>query len=332
MIEVIVAAVIFAVVAGTFVDSLASSQRTYNKGRARTTASQLATKALEEARALDFDDVGVVAGDPAGLLPPSSSVTLSGITYTIDRTVNWVDDPVPNTSRFTQHYKAVGVTVSAAAIDAGPLADYSTLVAPPDQGAQASTQSITVQVHDMLPAGTPLRNARVTLKVGTTTVRTAITRSNGTVSFADLPVGTYDITATRSIWWGIRKWVVLAEDLPGGSSGMGQEVLSAGENVTKTIRMYVPVRLLVSVGGTSCSGVKTVSLTGSWGTETYTLGSGSTKLFDAISGRKLHPGPGYTVQANCSNPVMVAGPDPVSIEPWLYPYNKTDPTQTVSFP
>lgn len=113
---------------------------------------------------------------------------------------------------------------------------------------------------------------------------------------------------------------------------MGQEVLSAGENVTKTIRMYVPVRLLVSVGGTSCSGVKTVSLTGSWGTETYTLGSGSTKLFDAISGRKLHPGPGYTVQANCSNPVMVAGPDPVSIEPWLYPYNKTDPTQTVSFP
>ncbi len=332
MVEVIIAAVIFAMIAGTFVDSLASSERTYNKGRAKTTAAQLATKALEEVRALDFDSVGLIAGDPVGTLQPTSSVTLSGITYTITRTVNWVDDPIPNTSRFTKHYKAVGVNVAAGAISSAPLADYSTLVAPPDQGAVASSQSITVVVNDMYPAGTPLRNSRVTLKVGATTVRTAITPANGTVIFGNLPVATYDITATRSIWWGIRRWVTMPEDLPGGSSGMGREVLSAGENVTKTIRMYVPVRLMASVGGTSCSGVKTISLTGSWGTETYTFGSGSSKLFDSINGRTLHPGPGYTLQANCSSPVKVAGPAATAIEPALYPLQKTDFSAAVNFP
>lgn len=332
MVEVIIAAVIFAMVAGTFVDSLASSQRTYNKGRAKTTAAQLATKAIEEARSLDFDSVGLVAGDPVGTLQPTSSITLSGITYAIARAVSWVDDPIPNTSRFTKHYKSVGVTVTAAAISSDPLADYSTLVAPPDQAAVASSQSITVRVNDMYPAGTALRNSKVTLKVGTTTVRTAITPSNGTVIFGNLPVATYDITVTRSIWWGIRRWTTMPEDLPGGSSGQGREVLSAGENVTKTIRMYVPVRLMASVGGTSCSGTKTISLTGSWGTQTYTLGSGSSKLFDSINGRTLHPGTGYTLQANCTSPVKVAGPTAIDITPWLYPLQKTDVTKAVNFP
>lgn len=335
MVEVIVAAVLFALVAGVFVSSIGSSQRTYNIGRAKTTAAQLATKAMEEARALDYDSLGVVGGDPVGTLAATSTVTLSGVTYTINRQVVWVDEPVPNTSRFTKHYKTVNVTVTAAGLTSANLADFATNVAPPEAAPVASTQSITVVVNDMYPAGSALRSATVNLKVGSTVVRRAVTPSNGTVVFGNLPVGTYDIEVTKTmrvLFFLRRNWVTMAEDLPGGSSGMGREVLSAGENVSKTIRAYVPVRLLATVGGTSCSGTKTVSLTGSWGTQTYTLGSGSSKLFDSINGRTLHPGAGYTLQANCSSPVKVGGPQAVTIIPWLYPYFTTDPTEFVNFP
>ncbi len=334
MVEVIVAVVLFSLVAATFVDSLASSQRTYNKGRAKTTAAHLATEAMEKIRGLSYTNVGLVGGDPVGSIPTApETVTLSGVTYTITKTVDWVDDPIPGTSTFTKHYKSVGVVVTAAGISgATPVAEYTTLVAPPVQQVVASTQSIRVVVNDMYPASTVLRNARVTLKIGSTTVRTAVTPTNGAVVFSNLPTATYDITVTKSIWWGIRRWTTMAEDLPGGASGQGREDLTAGENVTKTIRMYVPVKLLANVGGTSCSGVKTVSLTASWGTETFTLGFGSSKLFTTVNGRTLHPGAGYTLQANCSSPVKVAGPVAVTIVPPLYPLFTTDYTQTVNFP
>lgn len=335
MVEVIVAAVLFALIAGVFLNSFSSSQRTYNQGRARTTAAQIATKAMEDIRALPYTDVGIVAGDPVGTLAASSTVSLSGITYTINRSVGWVDDPIPGTSRFTKHYKSVGVVVTAGSITAAPLASYTTLVAPPIQEAQASTQSITIVVQDMYPAGAALRNARVTLKIGSTIIRTAVTPSNGTVVFNNLSNATYDITVTKSIWFGIRRWTTMPEDLPGGTSGAGRIVLGTGDNVTRTIRAYVPVRLLATVGGTPCSGTKTVSLqhtlTPSWGTQTYTI-SGSSKLFDTINGKKLHPGGGYSLSANCSSPVKVAGPVPVTIVPLWYPLFTTDYTQNVNFP
>ncbi len=335
MVEVIVAAVLFALIAGVFLDSFSSSQRTYNQGRARTTAAQIATKAMEDVRALAYEDVGIIAGDPVGTLAATSTVSLSGITYTINRSVGWVDDPIPGTSRFTKHYKSVSIVVTAGSITAAPLAGYTTLVAPPIQEAQASTQSITIVVQDMYPAGAALRNARVTLKVGSTIIRTAVTPNNGTVVFNNLSNATYDITVTKSIWFGTRRWTTMPEDLPGGTSGAGRIVLGTGDNVTRTIRAYVPVRLLATVGGTSCSGVKTVSLahtlTPSWGTQTYTI-SGSSKLFDSINGNKLHPGGGYSLSANCSSPVKVAGPVPVTIVPLWYPLFTTDFTQNVNFP
>jgi type II secretory pathway pseudopilin PulG len=62
--------------------------------RARTVATNLATKQIETIRNMPFDQVGTTTGQPHGNLPATEIVTINNISYSISNTIRYYDDPL----------------------------------------------------------------------------------------------------------------------------------------------------------------------------------------------------------------------------------------------
>jgi len=87
---------------------------TENKGR--TGALSLATEKIEYMHSLQYGDVGIVGGNPAGVVPASEQITLNGIIYTRTVSVAYVDDPKDglgalDSNGITHDYKRAKVQV-----------------------------------------------------------------------------------------------------------------------------------------------------------------------------------------------------------------------------
>lgn len=78
-----------------FAATLAGSVRMQVLSRKKVVAEQLATERIEEVRNLPYDSVGVVSGNPPGTLLGTETVARSSINYTVNTTVDYVDDPLP---------------------------------------------------------------------------------------------------------------------------------------------------------------------------------------------------------------------------------------------
>ncbi len=63
---------------------------TSNKGKLG--ASAIMNRELESIRAMKYSDVGILNGNPSGILKSSDTEIFNNITYTIDRFVYWVDN------------------------------------------------------------------------------------------------------------------------------------------------------------------------------------------------------------------------------------------------
>ena len=85
--------------------------------KSRTGALALATERMEYIRSLDYDDIGVVGGDPSGALVASVPINLNNIAYTQRTYIVYVDDPKDgiggsDSNGITDDYKRVKVEVS----------------------------------------------------------------------------------------------------------------------------------------------------------------------------------------------------------------------------
>lgn len=103
--------------------------------RARLVAGELARSVLEKVRALPYNQVGVQGGNPEGVLPAGETVVLGGVTYHVETSITWVDDPSDNDSGgdpIASDYKKVRVRVTAPGFFSGAVevsAEISSLVA-----------------------------------------------------------------------------------------------------------------------------------------------------------------------------------------------------------
>lgn len=224
--ELVVAMVVFAVIAlsvlGLYVTLIRSSALT----KYRAVASALATSQMETLKSLPYNSLAVVGGSiySTNLLPATSQQTISGYSYTTTTSISYVDDAfdgcgsypsaalkqlycrnypaptgAPATDTNPQDYKIINVAVYGGNGD--KYAEVDTMVSARVAETASTTGALFVKVID--DNGNPVSGANV--QVINTTFTPAVnlsdsTDSGGVAIFYGLPPDTsgYDYTVTAS--------------------------------------------------------------------------------------------------------------------------------------
>ncbi len=89
--------------------------KTIAEHKARAGALAIVRSQVEYIRSLDYNSVGVVGGNPNGVVQAVSSESINGISYTINTSIQWHDDAsdgLGNADSNPNDYKSVSVYVS----------------------------------------------------------------------------------------------------------------------------------------------------------------------------------------------------------------------------
>ncbi|OHB24479.1 MAG: hypothetical protein A2542_01125 [Parcubacteria group bacterium RIFOXYD2_FULL_52_8] len=133
LIETLVAAAIFAVLALAVYQGYTTVLLVSSSSRATIAATLLANEEMEILRNLPYTEVGTVGGTPAGVVPASATITRDGSLFQVTRIIQSVDDPfdglAPGDTK-PADYKRVGVSISCAACKNFSTLFFTTLIAP----------------------------------------------------------------------------------------------------------------------------------------------------------------------------------------------------------
>ena len=250
LIEVLVAGLMLAILSAPVAGLLVSSGSILKLDREKTGADQLAQAQIETIRTLPYTQVGLVGGNPSGILSASSSTSLPGSEQvTVARKISWVADPIPTAYVTNADYKKVVVTVTRTS-DGKLLSSKTTYVAsasaPPFAG--TTWDQVKRTVIDAV-TNAPLSSASVQLTGGPAPEnRTNTTDGAGVVIFPALQSSTngtpvFTLATTRA------GYSVYPDDISPGSPSSVSSV--AGTNSIGTIRMYKPVSLTINLHSSS---------------------------------------------------------------------------------
>ena len=115
ILDAVVATALFAVLFVGFFALMQVGIKTIADHKARAGALALARSKIEFIRSLDYASVGIVGGNPAGVVTATDTETLNAIPYTVQTTITWhddVEDGLGGSDSNPHDYKAVKVTVS----------------------------------------------------------------------------------------------------------------------------------------------------------------------------------------------------------------------------
>jgi hypothetical protein len=309
---VLVATVVFALLATAFAATLSAALRSFAASKARTRAEQIASSQLEEARRLDYADLGTVGGNPPGVLVADRTVPDGGRQLRVVTRVSYVNDPIPNGVETGADYKSVRVTVTLAGSPT-VLAQMSTLIAP------FSEPSLTkglmkVQVVDYA-LNQPVPDAAVTLGSGPDAPRVDTTDAAGNVSFAALtPTTSSGTTSKYTLTASASGYETLREDRPPAPAASTS--LAAGSVFTTVLRVFRPAQInvhLVDAAGAPFVGAATISVASTRGAGAV-ASTGPDTALTSVAGESLIPSVSYTVGASAApgafaanSAVVVAG-------------------------
>jgi prepilin-type N-terminal cleavage/methylation domain-containing protein len=93
LIEVLIGLFILIVAVLSIYSLFNMSLKVVFESRAKITATQLANEKLEMTRNLPYNSVGTIAGIPAGTIPQTENISRNGIDFTVNTTVQYIDDP-----------------------------------------------------------------------------------------------------------------------------------------------------------------------------------------------------------------------------------------------
>ncbi len=298
LVETVMAMMLFLVVGSSLASVLTSSVVAHKVSGEVTLAQEAAQAQIEKVRALNYDDVGTVGGNPPGVLNASDPISVRGLHGTLRTKISFVADPV-SASAYNQlaNYKQVTVTVERAS-DAKVLAKEVTYVAPTTKAPYGGIDLAAIKATILdLGNNTPIPNATVALGTGPSAPRSDTTDSSGNVVFAALTANPtsgaqayYDLTVTPP-----SGYTILSDDVSPSTASHVQ--LGPGQTWTTTIRAYQPATMTINVrqSGSPYAGSATVTVTSSRGTNTYTVTGGSTTITGVV------PGIQYTVSAQTSD-------------------------------
>jgi hypothetical protein len=310
-------AIVSAPLGGVMLASIAEQATSHE----RTLAAQTAQTAIEQIRALPYDSIGVLNGNPTGTVAATmqaSDLGIQGLSATIKTRISYMDDAPATSYRTRADYKRIIVTIVRNA-DNKTLTQQATYVAPPGAGATAGQSQgiVAAQVIDYA-LNTPVQGATVTIQGGPSPLRTDVTDEAGQAVFPSLlpTTGTpYDLTATMT------GYTELKDDLP--PSATGRTAIVAGQTFNTVLRIYKGCTINVNVAtstGAAYTGTGTITLSSSRGTESYAY-AGAPLTITSIAGEPIVPSLTYTARILASNGTYSTGLS--AVVPNAYPTDLT---------
>lgn len=190
LIELIVVSAISVVVFGALFVTFQFTLELVANTRAKLSALSLANDRMEYFRSLPYDDVGVVAGFPAGTIPQTSSLTLNDITFNERVLVDYVDDPSDNTAgiddnTITTDYKQLRLVYQWEVNGEVKEVALTSYIVP--RSIETNVGGGTARIVVLDADSAPLSGASVRLFNSSTTFpfeRTVITNPSGMATFA----------------------------------------------------------------------------------------------------------------------------------------------------
>lgn len=222
LIEILVSMTLLVIAAVSILPVMSMTLRNYAFNHMRAIAQDLATARMDEIRTLPYEvrigtggtgvinanapQVGTVAGNPAGLLPQTTTQRVGNVDFTIKTQVSWVIETALGVSYTTGTKKAV-VTVSATNPLSGNTHDFArleTLISKEGEKTMVAAGNILVSVYkEMQPQGAiPVTITKLTsTPTGSPPAgsqQNALTDADdGSVIFGELPIGaTYSVNLT----------------------------------------------------------------------------------------------------------------------------------------
>jgi type II secretory pathway pseudopilin PulG len=303
LIESVMAMSMFAVVSAPLAGVMLASVATQKTSHERTLAVQASQTQIEQIRALPYDSVGVLNGNPAGTITaavPASQLGIQGLDATVATKVSFMDDAPATSYRTRADYKRVIVTVTRNA-DGRRLVQQATYVAPPGAGAYAGqSQGIVIaQVIDLV-LNTPLVNATVNLTGGPSPTRNDATDAAGQAVFPALLPTTptqpaYDVTVSAG------GYTILKDDLPPATAS--HTSLVAGQTFQTVLRAYKPCTIVITAAnsnGSPYTGAATATISSSRGTQSFSF-TGPQLTVTSIAGEPIVPNLQYTARILAPN-------------------------------
>jgi type II secretory pathway pseudopilin PulG len=280
LLEVLLAGLMLVIIAAPLSAVLATSSTIGGQARERTAADQLAQTAIETMRSLSYTQVGIVNGNPPGVLAATTSTTLpSGEAVTLNTDVSWVADPIPGAYVTNADYKKVVMTLTRNS-DGRVLTTKTSYVASASAPPLSGTGWVQIKrtVVDAVTQ-TPIVGATVTLTGGPNSEnRNDTSDAAGVVDFPALSSSAIIPPPNYSLATVFSPYLIFPDDISPGPASLIPA--TPGLSSTTTMRMYQPgVSLVVNVQtntGTAYTGGATISLDSSrCGLQTVSIASGS---------------------------------------------------------
>jgi hypothetical protein len=286
LIEGLIALALLLIIVTSMVPIFTLTSKSTSNNKMQTIAYNAATAEIERVKSLDYDDVGLVNGSPAGVLTRDADKTIEGLAFHVVTNVKWVDDSTDGlatdgTDPDGRDYKAVKVTYSWDGVFGHKDLTLNTIIARESEESAILGGNIIVTVRD--PQGNPIEDAvvQITAGPGLSNPVTAYTDEHGEVIFYSLAVSVsandYTLQASKTGLVGQPKLNPLPSTV----------VLGSTTNVSFTLDM--PGRLIVHLVDTDTVEITTSSKitlqSGDMNATDYTSASGGPFEVD-----NLYPG------------------------------------------
>jgi hypothetical protein len=193
LVEVMVGAVVLAIATTALLNGIDGAQSAGAQNKARSTAAALAEQDQERLRALP------VASLASCCVPPSRTVTVRGVNYTVTSSVSWVADQGGTISCSNNAKTAANLRIESDVTSNATkgVIDEVSLVTPPPGTFSPGQGRAIVKVNKA--DGTPKVGQLVSL-IGTNTY-TATTNSLGCAVFPFVNAGNYTASVTGLVDW-----------------------------------------------------------------------------------------------------------------------------------
>jgi prepilin-type N-terminal cleavage/methylation domain-containing protein len=206
LVEMLVAVAVFALFSLGLYSAMTMVFKSVYASRINIIATALLDERLEIARNLPFDQIGIINGLPAGILPHTTTTLRNGVPFLITTVVRSIDDPFDGTLGGTPNdtapadYKFIEIAVRCVTCDRKHESSVSTIIPPRDLEGDTTNGAIFILVTDS--HNNPVSNAAVHLEntsIVPNIIIDDVTDKDGYLKIVDTPTGTmsYNISATK---------------------------------------------------------------------------------------------------------------------------------------
>jgi hypothetical protein len=175
--------------------------------RSKLTQASVANEKIEIIHNIAYDNIGLLAGVPPGIISPTEYITRQGNTYKVDTVIRNVDDPFDGTidgipdDPSPIDYKIAEIAVTCTTCSGNPVVSLTGRISP--TGLEAATTNGLLIVRAIDSAGNPLANATVRIVNSAVTPAidiTDVTGTNGELRQVGVPpsVNNYQITVSKT--------------------------------------------------------------------------------------------------------------------------------------